>query len=760
MKSKASAVATLVFLTGIAVLAISVSGPPNPVPASAPLTEFSSARAMRHVEVIAANPHSIGSQANAAVRDYITSQLRAMGLEPEIQETTAVSEVFAAAGIVQNVVAIMKGTSEGRAVLLASHYDSIPVAPGAGDDGAGAAAMLETLRALKAGPPLQNDVIFLFSDGEEAGLLGSAAFADEHPWAKNVGVALNFEGRGSSGPTFMFETSPGNGRLIEQLNKAAPFPRASSLTYAVYKRLGYDSDFTNFKLAGMSGLNFAFFGSPGNYHTRNDRPEKLSEASLQHHGSYQLALTRHFANRDLDAVAGEDAVYFNFGALLVHYPESWTVPLAILTTALFVVVGALGLKRGAFTASRAVFGALASLLGFVVVLIIGLAVSWLIKHAHGWFLPAGDSSGNGWYALSLVFLTIALVSTLQVLLRTKPGAESLAFGVVFWCVILAGFSAVMLKDASYLFVWPAMFSLCGLDVLLEARRRGFESMLVIGTVALSAVPVLFLLAPMVDLAFAAFGAGWMGAAAIVCLTSLSLGLMVPQLEIITRATKWLLPAAAALSCIVTLVGGALTTQFDADHPLASNVLYALNSESGKAVWASFDERQNSWSAQYLSGSPTRGPLRDFFSDATFLQHEAPSVELAPPLASTIEDKTNDGIRLLRLRIISQRRAERMTVSLPLAEVLSSTVNGKPLRDDAQQVRISFEDGWRLHYANVPEAGFELTIKTRAAHSLKFTVVDSSGGLPETPGEAYSPRPSWIVPIHLGDVTMVSKSFTF
>ena len=50
-----------------------------------------------------------------------------------------------------------------------AHYDSVPFGPGAADDGAGVVTLLETARALKAGPPLKNDVIFLFTDGEEAG---------------------------------------------------------------------------------------------------------------------------------------------------------------------------------------------------------------------------------------------------------------------------------------------------------------------------------------------------------------------------------------------------------------------------------------------------------------------------------------------------------------------------------------------------------------------------------------------------------------
>ncbi|MFL5852796.1 MAG: M28 family peptidase [Solirubrobacteraceae bacterium] len=43
------------------------------------------------------------------------------------------------------------------------------------------ANVLEVARALRAGPRLRNDVIFVFSDGEENGDLGAAAFAGQSP---------------------------------------------------------------------------------------------------------------------------------------------------------------------------------------------------------------------------------------------------------------------------------------------------------------------------------------------------------------------------------------------------------------------------------------------------------------------------------------------------------------------------------------------------------------------------------------------------
>ncbi len=205
---------------------------PGVVPASAPATEFSAERAMAHVRGIAGRPHPIGSAEHRVVAEYVVSQLRALGLEPEVQEATAVGTRYAAAGRVRNILVRVPGTDSAasrHAVLLMAHYDAVPAALGAGDDASGSAVLLETLRALTASPRLRHDVVALFADGEETGLLGAAAFVREHPWARDVAVTLNFEARGTHGPSLMFETGPGNLDMVRALRRVGG-GRATSLS--------------------------------------------------------------------------------------------------------------------------------------------------------------------------------------------------------------------------------------------------------------------------------------------------------------------------------------------------------------------------------------------------------------------------------------------------------------------------------------------------------------------------------------------------
>jgi acetylornithine deacetylase/succinyl-diaminopimelate desuccinylase-like protein len=204
-------IVAFLFIALTIVFAERASRPPVALPASAPPTAFSAERAMKHVLAIAKEPHPVGSTEHDRVRDYLVAQLGILGLEPQVQNTTGVGTRYADAGRVQNILARMPGEqSGGPAVLLVAHYDSVEAGPGAADDGAGIAAILETIRALRAGGPLVHDLIVLFSDGEEAWLLGAAAFVREHPWAKDAAMVLNFEARGTTGRSLMFETGPGN----------------------------------------------------------------------------------------------------------------------------------------------------------------------------------------------------------------------------------------------------------------------------------------------------------------------------------------------------------------------------------------------------------------------------------------------------------------------------------------------------------------------------------------------------------------------
>jgi len=306
---------------------------PTPLPAGAPATEFSAARAIEHVRAIAQKPHPLESAEHDRVRDYLLSELAKQGLAPQIESGYAEITFgkFHGSGNVQNIVARLPGSANTRPVMLAAHYDSVPRGPGAADDGHAVGVLLEALRALRAGLPLRNDVIFLITDGEERGLLGALLFIREHPWRSEPGVTLNFEARGTSGAAVMFETSTGNQWLIRGLQSAVPDAVATSVAYEIYRRMPNNTDLTVFKMGGLPGMNFAFIEHPEYYHTAQDTVEHLDPVSVQEQGRYALSLARWFGNQDLTVHPAGDAVYFTTAfTRLIVYPAKFAMILAVL----------------------------------------------------------------------------------------------------------------------------------------------------------------------------------------------------------------------------------------------------------------------------------------------------------------------------------------------------------------------------------------------------------------------------------------------
>ena len=377
----------------LSALAIFALKAPDAVPATASPSEFSAERALAHVRAIAAVPHPIRSSANTSSREYILAQLSALGMNPQAVPAVGIYHRFDAviAGNVHNVVARLPGTARSGALVLMAHYDSVPSGPGAADDAAGVATVLETVRALRAGTPLRNDLIVLITDGKEEGLLGAEAFVASHPWSKDVSLLMNFEARGNSGPSLLFETSANNAPLIREVADAAPSPIGSSLFYALYKLLPNDTDFTVFRPAHTPGLNFAFGGHLEAYHSWLDTADNLDTKSLQHHGSYAVALSRRFGQMDLDqlkAVRGDDVFFDWFGSHLIAYSERWVLITEAVATVLLFLIIVSGVRRAEIRPGSLCPGS-----------------SWLFRHAPYYYW--GD--GGCWLAASSIVRSAHLV---------------------------------------------------------------------------------------------------------------------------------------------------------------------------------------------------------------------------------------------------------------------------------------------------------------------------------------------------------------
>ncbi|MBW8874476.1 MAG: M20/M25/M40 family metallo-hydrolase [Acidobacteria bacterium] len=748
-ESPAWALPLALILFALVLLAVGQRYAPPPAKGeNAPAGEFSGGRARALLRDLLGDgsPHPTGSAANARVRDRVVAVLRGLGYAPEVQVGFACNERNVC-GRVENVVARLDGREPGPAVMLAAHYDSVAAGPGVADDMMGVAAILEVARILKAGPPPRHTIVLLLDDGEELGMVGARAFVADHPLARQVGAVVNLEGRGSSGPSLMFETSAGNGWLIP-LYAAVDRPVTSSLFETLYNRLPNRTDFTVFRKAGMQGLNLAFLAGPTHYHTPLDNLANASPATLQHHGDNALVLIRRLADADLPSQPRGNAVFFDVLSLgLVHWPEAWTPWIAGLAALLLLAVAALLLRRRAVRGGALAWG-LAAWLGMLV----ACAVAGFGLNA---VLGMAGASGIQWAAHPFPFqaafwaLALAAVGTVAALFARRAGALGLWLGVWIGWSLAGVLLALTLPGISYFFIVPALAAAVFAGLALAWRGAVWWLLAVL----LPAVVAAVLWFPPLTMLYDGMGA--MVLAGIALLAGIVFSSLAPLVPSPSRLWRRGMPLAAAAAAVVFTVVAVTSPLHSADAPEILTLSFHQDADTGKARWLAF----------------TSSPLPPALEKAAPFRRErekaypwspganariaaAPPLDVPGPELTVLADTVTGGERRLRVRLRSLRAAPNAALILPkAARVEAISVQGRPVQRDAS---LSPED-WSFYYlAAVPPAGLEVDVVLGETAPQTWYLLDISDGLPATGAALSAARPATFTTFGNGNETRIGR----
>ena len=378
-------------------------------PAAEPVDseEFSAARAVKDIEVISKEHHSVAHpEERAAVREYLVQRLEQLGADTVMQyrydsltgpKNKHVVYTFDAVNVLAEFAPA--DIQDPTYLLMVAHYDSRYSQPmpkdtvwsyGAADDGYGVSVILETVsQALKYRQDWTQGIKVLFTDAEEVGMMGmTAIWENDREVFDNVGFMINIEARGPWGPALLFETCPGNEKVMDLYAKAAEYPFTYSLTTVVY---GFMPNFTDFTIVKdeIPGMNFSTIADINHYHTDLDNFSNISAKSIQHYGAQIEPVTREYltdevyADRDFFK-AEDDTVNFTIPVLgLFNFSKGQYMVLNIIVFILFLLVFALEGVRGRLKALK-VFKASLAILGIGIgVLVLGELIAYLCALISG-----------------------------------------------------------------------------------------------------------------------------------------------------------------------------------------------------------------------------------------------------------------------------------------------------------------------------------------------------------------------------------------
>ena len=611
MKSLQS-LASFLLIVGLVYYSFFSLMPQKGSPSSIAETKFSTERALIPLKEITKAPHYIGTKEHARVRNYLIGQLEELGLETQVQEGFVINQKWKSLDKPKNIIAQIKGSENGKSLLLLSHYDSaLTPSFGASDAGSGVVTILETLRAYKAsGKKPKNDIIVLFTDAEEVGLDGARLFVNNHPWAKNVGIALNFEARGSGGPSNMIvETNGGNKNLINAFMEAdVKFPVASSLMYSIYKMLPNDTDSTVLREgADIDGFFFAFIDDHYDYHTANDTYDNLDVNTLQHQGEYLLPLVHYFGDSDLNQLKSlDDHVYINLPFFkMVSYPFTWVFPMLLVAIIIFIVLIIYGLRKRVLTGNGVVRGFIPFTLAMIFCGILGF-YGWkliLLMYPQYQEIQHGFTYNGHTYISFFVLLSLGVLFGIYYKFSKKINVANLLIApLIFWIFINIGV-AIYLKGAAF-FIIPVFLGLLSLWILIRKDRPNLILLTIIGSIAI------FIFAPLVQ--FFPVGLGLKMLVGSCLFTALLFGILLPVIGF--YKLKKVLAMLFVIVASLFFIKAHLSSNFSPNRQKPNSLVYYHDADNNKNYWATYDQELDDWTKEYLGDSPE--PASSYISYAS------------------------------------------------------------------------------------------------------------------------------------------------
>lgn len=657
-------------------------------------TEFSTLRAFEHVKNIGDEPHYIGSKAHNRKRNYIVDELQKMDFQVQTQQGFVLSE----GGVLtapQNIITRLSANNpqpKSKALLLLTHYDSaVHSSPGAADAASGVATILEALRAFKASDlTFKNDIIIVFTDGEEVGLTGAELFVKEHPWKDEVGLVLNFESRGTGGPSNMIvETNHGNSELIDLFGKAqGDYPLANSLMYSVYKLLPNDTDSTVFReMADIPSFFFAFIDDHHDYHTALDIPKRLDKRSLAHQGDYLTHALDQFSNLDLtDLKSDRDDVYFTVtGFGLLHYPFSWVWILYGLSVLAFLGLIFYGFKINSLS-RREVF------LGFVP-WFSSLVIAGMVTY-FGWQLilvlyPDYSSILQGFtynghdYIAFFVALTVFISFSIYQIFDDKLNPKNALVAPLFTWLIVIFLLNIFLKGAAF-FIIPLLFVLFAFFLMIKIQIPSYLFLLIL------ILPSLSIIAPFIQ--FFPVGLGLKMTVLSSVFTVLLFGNLLPVFGYFS--IKRGVAAMALLVAIGFFVRAHLYSGFTEERPRPNSLVYTLDTDAEQATWNTYDLLLDNWTSTYFENYEDLTNSTDYQSKYNTAYKKASSAPVIPVASSNIKVDTLEAstrnFKKYRIRLNYNRPLHRIIVSE------TSQINFKSFKVNGQEAEFISNEANAYH----------------------------------------------------------------
>ena len=429
-----------------------------------------------------------GQPNNQLAAEWISQRMVSYGWSCILDEWTEIN--YSLPVDLNNVVCTLPGNST-REILVVAHHDQSPATiEGADNDASGIGILLELARVFASERPLPYTLVFVSTDGEEFGMLGSRRYIQTHINPQDIIAGISLDNLGKALYTGMKYENAGQFRKFGQIwlpLLARDVAKAAGDLWTVQLRGPLDQvldqavpisqmDQGPMVRAGVPALGFAGVIPPesaalswSTYHTPSDTMQYESAATLYQSGRITEALIRQLLSMDSFPDMPGPYIYFDSSQQIFRGPALTAIFVGFV--ALFfigaVFIGGTGLKEklSKWIAFLPHFLSLwLPLVASILLLYLFVALGLMDKYA---LYPATTKDPEivnpHWPAVVLFLLGLIAFFTLsrRLVRRYYTNLSSPGFGILkslaLFIIGLGALYILLINPFSLLFLLPTLF---------------------------------------------------------------------------------------------------------------------------------------------------------------------------------------------------------------------------------------------------------------------------------------------------------------
>jgi len=439
----------------------------------------------------------------------------------------------------------------------------------------------------------------------------------------------------------------------------------------------------------------------------------------------------------------------------VSYPFDWILPMLIIGFALLILFIFIGLGKQILRIEEIIKG-FVPLLGAMITAGLLTYISWkLLLNFYPEYqdILQGFTYNGQDYCYAFICLTLGICFLFyQNNGKRHPEMNQVIAPLFLWLLLNTGV-ALKLKGAGLMIV-PVLSTALMLGFFVLTQKSNWVVNCIL------AIPTLIILAPLIQMFPVGLGLKVMFGTSI--LTVLTFALLLPIFGSYEKKGIW------ATFFILLAIGLFIKAHQESGYTYGkakpNSLVYALDTDSNKAFWTTYDVNLDEWTKAYLGDNPKSGkPLNTnklyskYGSEFTFMS-EAPMKNIAQPTIEFLRDTVKGNQHLYRIKISPNRTVNRYDI-----------FNNKGLRINNFKANgvtsIEFKsnisgktDGKLLSYYVVDNIPLELEFSIPANQKLDLDLVESSFDLMTNPQFSVAKRKSWMIPTPfvLNDAVMIRQ----